>query len=456
MGEYIFICYTHQNNRFARKLAQQLRQQGLSVWLDQWELADDTDWDKTIRRAIVECHYFVMVFSPAAVSSWLVRDQYRLAGQADKKMVLVQRHPCDLPPDLQNIPCFDFTGRNHRQRWRQMGAYLTNRPAPPDLSTRLAWAAELMQSWFSGLLPLLWPGWLGPLLLVVCVGVGLLLWPRGGSATFADPPQTERLAVVALPSLTPDVLSTPVLSRVRVRDGKVMVYVPSGEFMMGSVAGDPLADEDEFPNHPIYLTAFWIDRTEIANIQYQLCVADGVCSLARTQGRRFEGDYQPVVGVDWFQAEAYCRWAGGRLPTEAEWEKAARGVDGRRYPWGNDFEGSRLNFCDQNCIADWRDFEADDGYPYTAPVGSYADGASPYGALDMSGNVWEWTADWYAADYYSRSPYDDPPGPTTGQQRVIRGGSWLYYGKNLRAAKRHKDLPSYRYDNIGFRCVVVE
>ena len=142
------------------------------------------------------------------------------------------------------------------------------------------------------------------------------------------------------------------------------------------------------------------------------------------------------------------------MPSEAEWEKAARGTDGRLYPWGNEFEGTRLNYCDSNCVADWRDFEGDDGYKYTAPVGSYPLGASPYGALDMSGNVWEWTADWYAADAYQTAPYKNPRGPKDGLQRVIRGGSWLYNGRGLRLVRRNRDVPTSSYENIGFRCAL--
>jgi len=228
-----------------------------------------------------------------------------------------------------------------------------------------------------------------------------------------------------------------------------LIYVPAGEFPMGSVVGA----SDEKPVHSVYLDAYYIDKYEVTNAQYLKCVVAGACQAAAyATDNQLNQDQQPVVGVAWDDAKTYCQWAGARLPTEAEWENAARGTDGRIYPWGNVLDDSKLNFCDHNCEFDWKDAAADDGYERTAPVGSYPAGASPYGALDMAGNVWEWTADWYAPEYYGRSPGRNPPGPDSGELRVLRGGAWLSDAYGIRAAYRNEYDPTSRYYAIGFRC----
>jgi formylglycine-generating enzyme required for sulfatase activity len=214
--------------------------------------------------------------------------------------------------------------------------------------------------------------------------------------------------------------------------------------------------EDEQPQHTAYLDAFWIDKTEVTNAKYQRCVEAGVCQVPTTcdWGEPTYGDVSkaehPVVCVRWHDAKAYCEWAGARLPTEAEWEKAARGTGGQIHPWGNDFDGSKLNSCDVNCPHEWRDVSANDGYIYTAPVGSYPGGASPYGALDMAGNAWEWVADGYDPGYYNQSPTRNPPGPDSGEKRVLRGGSWYIAG--VRITDRHWFLPWHGNPDVGFRC----
>jgi formylglycine-generating enzyme required for sulfatase activity len=245
-------------------------------------------------------------------------------------------------------------------------------------------------------------------------------------------------------------------TRLRSKDGMVMVYVPAGEFAMGSPSGQ--GDDDEHPQHTVTLDAFWIDRTEVTNEQFRAFVnaaghpAPTTCTWGDPTFDDPAKAKHPVVCVGWDDAVAYCRWVGARLPTEAEWEKAARGTDGRVYPWGDSLDGSKVNFCDRNCQYLHKDADANDGYAQTAPVGSYRDGASPYGVLDMAGSVWEWVGDWYDAGYYARSPARNPQGPTSGSYRVLRGGSWYAIPLYLRSADRPATDSGGRLSRGGFRC----
>lgn len=156
--------------------------------------------------------------------------------------------------------------------------------------------------------------------------------------------------------------------------------------------------------------------------------------------------------MTWPAPQVYCEWAGARLPTEAEWEYAARGPEGYIFPWGNSFDPSRLNYCDINCTYKWQDMSFDDGFPVTAPVGSFESGVSWCGALDMAGNSFEWVADWYDPDYYAKSPTYNPQGPDSGDERIIKGGSAHWFPPYQRAAKRTGISPILLYRSGGFRC----
>ena len=231
-------------------------------------------------------------------------------------------------------------------------------------------------------------------------------------------------------------------------DGMVMVNVPAGEFKMGSdKTVDAQAYDNELPQHTVYLDAYWIDKTLVTNGMYTNCVNAGSCTVPDNTSSRTRSDYYsssqyadyPVIFVDWNQVSAYCQWAGRRLPTEAEWEKAARGTDGRIFPWGNGVPTCSLaNF--SGCGGD------------TSAVDSHPEGASLYGVLDMAGNVWEWVADWYSETYYGESPANNPTGPATGDYRVLRGGSWVKNVQSVRSADRFRLNPDLGDDYLGFRC----
>jgi formylglycine-generating enzyme required for sulfatase activity len=245
-------------------------------------------------------------------------------------------------------------------------------------------------------------------------------------------------------------------TQVRPADDMQMLYVPSGTFQMGSDESDSDADSDEFPQHPVTLDAFWIDQTEVTNAQYALCVADGECEeSAFADYTNYNRDDCPVVGVSWHDAAAYCEWVGARLPTEAEWEYAARGEQGFIFPWGDEFDCSRGNFDDEREYDGYvvPGGEGCDGYLTTAPVGSFQIGASWCGAQDMAGNAWEWVADWHG-DYPSTAQVN-PTGPAEGANMVLRGGGWDSNHTQVRAAYRLDNLirPAFRFDFAGFRCV---
>ncbi|MYE87662.1 formylglycine-generating enzyme family protein [Candidatus Poribacteria bacterium] len=245
-----------------------------------------------------------------------------------------------------------------------------------------------------------------------------------------------------------------------------MILIPAGEFIMGTDSEE--ANADQKPAHQVYLDAFYIDKYEVTNAQYEEFILaggykkrefwteEGWGSIQKFQfdageWHKIEVPMQygensvstepdhPVIGVSWYEANAYATWVGKRLPTEAEWEKAARGIDGRTYPWGNEMDFSRLNYFSH--------------HEKILGVGSFLSGASPYGVLDMAGSVWEWCADWYGESRYSHSPQKNPTGPNKGQYRVLRGGGWDSIRLQLRCPYRYYEPAGRRTYNIGFRCV---
>jgi formylglycine-generating enzyme required for sulfatase activity len=283
--------------------------------------------------------------------------------------------------------------------------------------------------------------------------------------------------------LTDDgVKEEPTPSKIRQKDNMKMRLIPAGDFSMGDhhAAGE----YDAKPVHTVYLSAYYIDETEVTNEQYCLFLNDygkntdaafhkllsinSESCLIEKIGNAYKpkSGYakHPVVMVSWHGAAAYAQWAGARLPTEAQWEKAARGgLAGKKYPWGDlKPDGSNANFADKNTTYYWSDKTVDDGYGLTAPVGNYV--PNGYGLFDMAGNVWEWCADEYDSDYYSKSPKNNPKGPgvaltflnndftNIATSRVLRGGSWQQVVSILRCAYRYSYYPMKMHDALGFRC----
>jgi len=226
-----------------------------------------------------------------------------------------------------------------------------------------------------------------------------------------------------------------------------MIRIPAGDFIRGTNSGG----FDEQPEARIHVDAFFIDRYEVTNGHYLAFVSatnhryPGPPSRYAKNMARMRGVNQPVVYVSWEDADAYCRWKGKRLPTEVEWEKAARGTDGRLWPWGSVQDVKAANWA-----------RVDDGFEATAPVGSMTRDVSPFGLADVAGNVMEWVTDWYAEDSYRDGIERNPTGPEHGLYRVMRGGAYTSTGSDIRITSRSKMVPDFRDETIGFRCASSE
>ncbi len=313
--------------------------------------------------------------------------------------------------------------------------------------------------------PSVWPMGLVFLLMGAVVVSILIISNQTGPATPTLSPLTE--SPIAIPPTEPTVAMTGAPTEAQALSDEItdpkgvpMRLVPAGEFTMGGSADIALEEcqkfsligicdrdwfTDEEPIHTVFLDAFYMDKYEVTNALYAACVKAGVCVPPQDYGSDTRSSYYgnaqydeyPVIYMDWEMANIYCEWRGARLPTEAEWEKAARGTDGRAYPWGEGIDCKKANY--SLCVGD------------TSAVGSYESGKSPYGIYDLAGNAWEWVADWYAKTYYQISPSGNPLGPSSGQDRVLRGGSWFNYGNVLRSSRRGR----YSLDilnGVSFRC----
>ena len=265
--------------------------------------------------------------------------------------------------------------------------------------------------------------------------------PSATATATTLPSQTPTPTQPPAPTLTPTPFSGQVIQSPL--DGASMVYIPAGTFSMGWNYGDP----GETTEHKVSLDAYWMDLTEVTNQMYAACVAAGVCTPpAETRSYKRNAYYGrdefsafPVIYVSWQQSQDYCAWAGRRLPSEAEWEYAARGDDRRLYPWGKTRPTTEMaNYAFNN-----KD---------TTQVGVYPAGASPFGLLDMAGNVAEWVSDWYIENYYTRSSADNPSGPPEGSVRAYRGGSFANQPDKIRTTRRAYDAPGYVSSSLGFRC----
>ncbi|MDX1413861.1 MAG: bifunctional serine/threonine-protein kinase/formylglycine-generating enzyme family protein [Candidatus Promineifilaceae bacterium] len=337
-------------------------------------------------------------------------------------------------------------------------------PPPPRLPPSRRRRMETRAIWGLGAL----------LILVIIAGVSISVFNLGGAANVTEAEATATLesavvaaltavAPTATPTPEPTAPPTPTPEPFITKTGSRMIFIPEGLFLMGN---DESENRDEQPSHIVNLGAFYIDETEVSNKDYAQCVADEACrppvSPNATLHNSYYGDPAfddfPVIFVNWFDADTYCQWREARLPSEAEWEKAA-GYDPVEelrylYPWGDTFDGTLLNYCDQNCPRDHRDAAVDDGHGDTAPAAGYEQGRSPLNIYNMSGNVMEWVNDWYDSRFYRDSTDTNPLGPLEGQFKVMRGGSWLSPAEETTVTIRDSFDPLVARANLGFRCAM--
>lgn len=274
-----------------------------------------------------------------------------------------------------------------------------------------------------------------------------------GCDSTARTPQelTQPSMISPTASLMPSEIETTVVDQ-----GSEMVFIPQGEFQMGCDPehnGGFSCPPDELPLHTVFLADYYIDRHEVTNAKYEECVKDGKCEAPKKVGSESQTSYYdnpafadyPVIYVTWSDADAYCKYVGKRLPSEAEWEKAVRGTSIKTYPWGDSKPTCTLanvfnTASGSTCSGD------------TQVVGSYPDGKSQFGVMDMAGNVFEWVNDWYSDSYYKNASSNNPTGPTEGTYRVLRGGGWSSNGVFLRTASRSYDPDFNNSKDTGFRC----
>lgn len=272
-----------------------------------------------------------------------------------------------------------------------------------------------------------------------------------------------QLAPTSTPTPEPTIAPSPTPAPIITETGSRMIFIPGNIFRLGDDESDA---SDEKPSQLIRLDSFYIDETEVTNAAYAQCVEAGQCERPDRAGATYYNSYHgdaafddyPVINVSWYDAQAFCEWRGARLPTETEWEMAA-GFDPTagmkyRYPWGDVFDGTQLNFCDVNCQREDRSQEFDDGFRDTAPVGSYPGGRSPLGVYDMLGNVTEWVSDWYDARIYREITDTNPMGPLEGEFKAVRGGSWLTPQEEAYVANRNSFVPDVSQAILGFRCAM--
>ena len=427
----IFISYASEDRDRVQPLARALERKGWSVWWDR-RIPVGRSFDEVIQEALDASKTVVVVWTTNSVKSQWVKNEAREGLHRRVLFPVMLLEEIKIPLEFRHV----------------QAAQLTD------------WQPEESHSGFDQFVQ----------------DIAQIIGPS--PAVKPEPPSTQT------PATKPQSIASPAKT-ITGKDGATMLLIPGGTFWMGSPDGE--GDGDEHPRHSVALSAFYLDKHQVTNRLFQQFVQQtGYRTTAEQEGKAYamisagkwkevkgahwrkpEGGEtvfdshraeHPVVSVSWEDAHAYCRWAGKRLPTEAEFEYATRAGTNTKYWWGDGHPSSRLvaNIADESLKRQYSDWPGpimtgyDDGYIRTAPVGSFD--ANPFGLYDMTGNVWEWTADWYGEQYYEKSPQRNPKGPSSGEYCVLRGGSWGHRPGSVRSANRYRNTPTLRHDSVGFRC----
>jgi len=469
---HIFISYSHKDTTYAHGFADNLQNMGFDVWIDE-RLDYGSTWPQEIQKQLDSCTAFIVIMTTRSFESEWVQNELNRAKRLGKPIypLLLEGGGPWLSvestqfADVRNgsFPDEKFYTNLERVVPRTAGGtspQTTIQPAPTRATA--ATSRKLSLPVFAGV---------GVLALIV---LGVIYFSGNRPSSVTPTPESKPSSLIpvevivtesteeSLPTEIIPPTDAPLATEITDANGMTMMLVSMGEYVMGS----DNSDSDAGPAHSVRLDAYYIDKYEVTNASYAKCVDAGACAPPRELGSSTHTDYYgnsefdnyPVVNVDWYMAGAYCSWRGESLPTEAQWEIAARGENGFIYPWGNSFECRNGNFDDETRVDEFVVSGGPncDGYEDTAPVGSYLNGRSPFGLFDMAGNVWEWVSDSYLEDYYATlgDNASNPRGPSGGQYQVVRGGSWGSNTDVTQTIYRGKFKPADFYDYLGFRCAM--
>ena len=458
---HIFISYSHLDTDYAHALAENLQNMGLEVWVDE-RLDYGSQWPHELQKQLDSCSAFIVIMSPRSYTSEWVQSELQRARRKLKPIFPLLLEGDEPWLSVESTQYYDVRGEKLPDSKFYSAIARVVSPAEGQVIQLPVNAGKSVKRKSTSGEPKIRTEVIIAIIGVVATLVAAIIpivWsslsenslpPTADNATSVYPttfPASETLSpspgtTSVIPSETPFSLNTDEFSDAK---GVSMRLVPEGNFIVGSNNGN----DNERPVHTVYLDDFYIDTYEVTNASYKACVDADACqppnqTSSFTRDSYYgnsEYDNYPVVFVDWEDASSYCRWRDMDLPTEAQWEKAARGPDGRTYPWGEDIDETYANY--------------NGNYGDTTKVGSFPNGKSIYGVYDMAGNVWEWVADWLSDTYYLDTPLTNPTGPLAGQYRVLRGGSWPDDANTVRASNRGWNQLEYFYNtDFGFRCAM--